>query len=348
LRRPFIQNKREIISNSVKEIIITLGGSDLHNLTPLILKRFSKKYTDIIINVVIGPSFQNIEEIKKYNFENVIFHEDVTAEEMKNIMLKSDIAITAAGQTIYELMATKTPFIPIKVVENQSLNIEGLKKLNLIGVEIEYNSLLLNEKIVKEFERMRKFDIRKELSNEYEKIIDGLGSKRIIDALIQEDTVSNYLLRKVRKEDIRGTFQLSNEDYVRKYSLNKEKISWNTHVNWFNRMLNSDNDVFYVVTDCSNKFLGQIRYKVENKTAIVSISLSKSIMNKGLSKGFLKQSLDLLTSERNYLDNIVAFVSDKNIASKRLFEKIHFVLDENQNGLLKYIYSINKVENNKC
>jgi spore coat polysaccharide biosynthesis predicted glycosyltransferase SpsG len=41
------------------------------------------------------------------------------------LMVKSDLAITAAGQTIYELLATQTPFIPIKVIENQENNVNG-------------------------------------------------------------------------------------------------------------------------------------------------------------------------------------------------------------------------------
>ncbi|OIJ10409.1 UDP-2,4-diacetamido-2,4,6-trideoxy-beta-L-altropyranose hydrolase [Anaerobacillus alkalilacustris] len=343
LRTPFIQVKREPQKTKVKEVLITLGGSDIHNLTPIILNKFSSRYPNIIFNVVIGNAFKNIDEIKRFSSKNTKLYENATAEEMKRVMLKSDIAITAAGQTIYELMATQTPFIPIKVAENQSNNVSGLKEFNLVERILDYNDALLKEKIVLGFEKMMDFGNRNELVSKYNKVIDGLGTKRIIDALTRGELIEdNYFLREIREEDIRDVFNLSNEDYVRKWSINTKKISWEEHIIWFENTIKSDQNVFYVVTDCTNNFLGQLRYKVEGHSATVSISLCKSIMGKGLSKQFLIESIKLISDERNKLDNIIAFISDKNIASKKLFEKVGFLLCENDNGMLKYTYSLNK------
>ena len=152
----------------------------------------------------------------------------------------------------------------------------------------------------------------------------------------------NYFLRKVNENDINDIFQLSNEDYVRKFSINSNRINWDEHVIWFKNIMQSSNNIFYVVTDSSNKFLGQLRYKIDNRSAIVSISLCRQIMGKGLSSKFLKQSMKLISEEKKEIENIIAFVSDKNIVSKKLFEKVGFVFIENNNGLIKYIYSINK------
>ena len=46
---------------------------------------------------------------------------------MRDLMLSVDVAITAAGQTTYELMSCGVPMIPIKVVDNQKWNILGLQ-----------------------------------------------------------------------------------------------------------------------------------------------------------------------------------------------------------------------------
>ncbi len=343
LRTPFIQVKREPQKTKVKEVLITLGGSDIHNLTPIILNKFSSRYPNLIFNVVIGNAFKNIDEIKRFSSKNTKLYENATAEEMKRVMLNSDIAITAAGQTIYELMATQTPFIPIKVAENQSNNVSGLKEFNLVERILDYKDALFKKKIVLELEKMMDFGKRNELVSKYNKVIDGLGTKRIIDALTRGELIEdNYFLREIREEDIRDVFNLSNEDYVRKWSINTKKISWEEHIIWFENTIKSDQNVFYVVTDCTNNFLGQLRYKVEGHSATVSISLCKSIMGKGLSKQFLIESIKLISDERNKLENIIAFISDKNIASKKLFEKVGFLLCENDNGMLKYTFSLNK------
>lgn len=189
LRMPFVQAKRETINARVKEVLITLGGSDIHNLTPVILNKFSSRYPDIIFNVVIGNAFNNTVDIREINSNNINFYENATAEEMKRVMLKSDIAITAAGQTIYELMATQTPFIPIKIVDNQNNNVAGLKEFNLVEVILDYKDADFLEKIESEFKKLLDMKKRVEIISLYTYVIDGLGSKRLIDKLVANEEV---------------------------------------------------------------------------------------------------------------------------------------------------------------
>lgn len=146
-------------------------------------------------------------------------------------------------------------------------------------------------------------------------------------------------IRRVKRDDLEEVFNLSNQDYVRKYSINREKIKWENHVNWFNSTIQDHNNVFYVITDNTERFFGQIRYKIENDEAIVSISLSQLITGKGLSRPLLLESIDKLFSEKNAVTQIVAYVSEDNLASLRLFEKSGFSYCGIEKGLLKYIYS---------
>jgi UDP-2,4-diacetamido-2,4,6-trideoxy-beta-L-altropyranose hydrolase len=183
LRSPFIKIKRASINNRVKEVLITLGGSDLRNLTPAILNQLSSRHPELFYHVVTGKAAENFGEISKTKVKNINVYHYVNAAEMKNIMLKSDLAITAAGQTIYELLATQTPFIPIKAVENQHNNIAGLKELSLVETLLEQEDVLLTAKIAREFEKLMDITTRKQLADQYKKIVDGLGAKRIINFL---------------------------------------------------------------------------------------------------------------------------------------------------------------------
>jgi RimJ/RimL family protein N-acetyltransferase len=149
---------------------------------------------------------------------------------------------------------------------------------------------------------------------------------------------NNTFIRKVRSRDLEEVFNLSNQDYVRKYSINKEKIKWEDHVRWFNNTIQERDSVFYVVTDNTKRFLGQIRYKIENGKATVSISLSHLITGKGLSRHLLIESIDKFLSEKKEVTEIVAYVSENNIPSGKLFEKAGFSLCDNQGGLLKYLF----------
>ncbi len=342
LRKAFINSKR-FINTEVKEVLITLGGSDVSNLTPTILNALCKSYPEFFFNIVIGNAFNNIDEIESIESANIKLLYNLNANNMKEIMVKSDIAITAAGQTIYELLATQTPFIPIKIVDNQQNNMMGLKKYNLIENVLNYRSPFFIKDLKAQFEELLDYNRRTEISASYGKIVDGLGSKRIVNSLLGfAATKEEVFLRIVKSEDIRDVFQLSNEDYVRQFSIHKNKIDWKDHVVWFDSILKSDDKVFYVVTDCTEKFLGQIRYTIENKSAIVSISLCQSITGKGLSHKLLFESIKRISEERKGLDGIIAFVSDENIASRKLFERVNFVLCDENDSMLKYVYSLKR------
>lgn len=186
LRRPFAGVYRDVINKDVKKVLITMGGSDLGNLTPIILNEICRKYPKINFDVVILNTFHNINQIERIKLNNVELQHNIDAELMKELMLESDFTITAAGQTIYELLATQTPFIPIKVAENQSNNIKGLKKINPNQVVMEYEDELLLERLEIEFTKMLNIENRKIFTQQYENRIDGFGSKRITDILLAD------------------------------------------------------------------------------------------------------------------------------------------------------------------
>lgn len=65
------------------------------------------------------------------NNRNIRFFYSLDAEHMKTLMLESDVAISAGGQTLYELASVGLPTIAIQVVDNQSEDISGFLKRNI-------------------------------------------------------------------------------------------------------------------------------------------------------------------------------------------------------------------------
>lgn len=117
LRDEFKDEYDYYVRESVEKILITMGGSDINNFTDYILQ--SIKDINLKIYVVVGPGFRNISDLevkyKKYLNINFIFN----PSNMKELMLKTDIAISASGGTIYELSSIGVPTIVISQAENQ-------------------------------------------------------------------------------------------------------------------------------------------------------------------------------------------------------------------------------------
>jgi len=184
LRKEFWEVPEKEIRKTVQSAMITFGGDDIRNMTPKVLKLLSKNHPELKKNVIIGKGFRNVDEIKNSADENTNLIYYPNAEEIKEVMLDSDIAISAGGQTLYELARVGVPTIAIAVADNQMGNVKGWQKTGFIeyagwwededvidNVEIAFRNIIYVE------ERKR----RKELARKY---IDGKGCLRIIDFLL--------------------------------------------------------------------------------------------------------------------------------------------------------------------
>ncbi len=181
LRDVFINDCGYILKDRVSKVLVMMGGTDIKNITPIIIKEICNRYSDINFDVITTES--KVEELKGFSKTNSGFYYNVDAEDIKTFMENVDFVITAAGQTIYELLRTTTPFIPVKVAENQNNNINSLCSYNLIDDYIDINHTEFISKMILSFEKMLKFSTRKRLNQRFKSLIDGRGAERIIDLL---------------------------------------------------------------------------------------------------------------------------------------------------------------------
>ncbi len=183
LRKEFWSMPEKTINENVKSVMITFGGDDIRNMTPRILDFLTKNFPDIQKNVVIGGGFKNVSHIEKQADKktNLIFSPD--ANQMKNIMLNSDIAISAAGQTLYELARTGTPTVAVVVADNQIGNATGLKKAKFLDDFAYWYELALEGKLLNLLQKLQTKEKRDEKSKIGRKLVDGKGAIRIAEVL---------------------------------------------------------------------------------------------------------------------------------------------------------------------
>lgn len=135
---PFIRVTRQ----RIRDILITMGGSDIINVTPKIVEGLLReKEQNITLHVVIGEGFNNLIKTEAYGALNrVKFYYNLDAKQMRELMVECDLAITAAGQTTNELIAMQLPIICFKTADNQKYNILGLEKMGLIKGHLDLDA----------------------------------------------------------------------------------------------------------------------------------------------------------------------------------------------------------------
>ncbi|TGK78482.1 glycosyl transferase [Leptospira noumeaensis] len=143
LRKPFRENfEIPKKNNPPLKILVTLGGSDPHLFSEAILSLLVKNFPTIEKHLVVGPGFTNEIKLKDLSDKKTYLHKKLSAIQMRDLMIQMDFAITAGGQTTYELDRCKVPMVMIKTAENQEGNIRGFVEFQKAQVVREPKELV--------------------------------------------------------------------------------------------------------------------------------------------------------------------------------------------------------------
>jgi len=109
------------VNRHIGEITIIMGGTDAKNLTPEIADRLSAlSYEKNIVSAssIHYPGYKTLSKL--------------SAEQIAELFLRSDLVISAGGQTVNELIQMNTPAILIEAAQNQCYNINAAVKRGLV------------------------------------------------------------------------------------------------------------------------------------------------------------------------------------------------------------------------
>lgn len=166
LRKEFWNIPEKSINKEVKNVLITFGGMNNYDLANKIADFLKKEF---YIKIYIVDSRNN----------------KLTAKEMLNLMLKSDICISGGGQTTYELARVGVPVIGLCLAENQKFNLTGWESLgfikDLFWINQDEN---LIEGIYNSFVNLQSYEKRKKLYEIGRRYVDGQGAKNIIKKIV--------------------------------------------------------------------------------------------------------------------------------------------------------------------
>lgn len=192
LRKEFWNVSPRLTKKDIDSILVTFGGIDLQrNMTYKILAFLQKKYPLLKKNIVFVKGLESIEKIKKTGDKTTKFICQPGAKDMLKIMLASDIAISAGGQTLYELARCGIPTIGICLAENQEMNLKEWSEGGFLKYIGWHNSKSLFYNLEKSIETLKEKRTRLICAKAGREKIDGKGMCRIIKYLANNKKI-NY------------------------------------------------------------------------------------------------------------------------------------------------------------
>jgi len=172
LRKPFWSVGEKTINKEVKSVMITFGGLD-----------YSKLADDVsgIVKKVFAQAEIDVVDPKKCF---------MSASQVRDLMIKTDICICAGGQTTYELARCGVPTIGVCLADNQLVNLEGWQREGFMDYIGRCDDGDMQEKLTTALKNIMPQSERKKRSQVGQRSIGGNGVVSIAEKLVSLSEVN--------------------------------------------------------------------------------------------------------------------------------------------------------------
>jgi UDP-2,4-diacetamido-2,4,6-trideoxy-beta-L-altropyranose hydrolase len=193
LREEFSDITPVEIKEQISNVLILTGGADPCHVALGIANELANRLKEngherIKYHFVVGTLSQDYDElsrIREKNPDSIELHRNVS--DMKSLMISCDLAISAAGSTLYELCACGVPTITYVTADNQIKGEEAFLKneIMLSAGDVRHNQRFYAELFLLIEETSKDNLLRKKMADRARKLADGKGAERIASEIIK-------------------------------------------------------------------------------------------------------------------------------------------------------------------
>ncbi len=324
LRKSFLTVENSNIVNKEKAAFVCFGGADIYNATcKAIEKLLASKLFDKIY-IIIGSAYLHQDILENYrDKESIEIYRHVSANEMVDLMQRTEIGICAASTICYEYLCVGGFLYVEQTAENQK---DIFNHLIQTGVATDFRDFPAHIKPNNQL-AFRKDIIDKEGINRFKKLFTGLSFSLTLR------------LKRAAQEEAGLYYKWANDPVTRSASFHSNYIQWEDHLKWFADKTSNPNTVMYTFYSGLQP-VGQVRFEMDNSVAISNYSVDPQFRTHGAGRYMLIAAIEKLRKEK-VVKTILGYVKCDNIASVRIFESLNFQVTPAENYSNSYCYSLN-------
>lgn len=188
LRKEFQQlhNRRRRTSVQLERVLVMQGGADTYGFTPKIVHALGQIAEPFNSTIILGPAFRHFSALNQaLAYCSRKFEVLQDPPDLPGRMADADLAVSAAGLSIFELACVGTPAIAVcaeqfEVDTARRLEAQGIAK-NL-GFGGELDPAVLAQTVQKLAASPQH---RRQMSRRGRRVVDGRGSERIAQRILQ-------------------------------------------------------------------------------------------------------------------------------------------------------------------
>ena len=190
LRDVYRDVPKRMVAKECKNVLISTGGSDPLSVAKRLVDYLQSNPAEdgLCFHFLVTPLNRDREYLFQLPVDpsRIVIHDRLNC--LKDIILASDLAVSAAGSTMYELCACGLPTINYILADNQIPGCQAFARLgymdscgDLRGHEEQIGGLIYTAvlKLSKNYEE------RKRMAEAMQSYVDGLGADRVVTELIK-------------------------------------------------------------------------------------------------------------------------------------------------------------------
>lgn len=188
LRDEFREIPPHEVKDTISDVMVSAGGSDPERISERIMNELCPLHTEICFNFVTGSLNPQITHLRKIAPANAVLH--VNAK-MSELMRNCDMAISAAGSTLYELCACGVPTIAFSLADNQ---LDAVREFGARGVMLSSGDCRNNPGFIMSLNEAVNImkgnpELRGNMSVRMKELVDGRGACRIAEVICGRRTL---------------------------------------------------------------------------------------------------------------------------------------------------------------
>jgi len=188
LRSEFAQPPERRVRPDISRVLVMAGGSDATGLSLIFVAAVRAVLKHVALDIVIGPYFPPsvASELREKAAADPLLTVVETPVAIRELMVASDIALTAGGQTTCELAAAGVPACAVRVASNQTPYLEGFQARRTLVWAGDIGDADLQPKIEQAIRALHDDRGRRQsMSEAGRNTVDGCGATRVADAILE-------------------------------------------------------------------------------------------------------------------------------------------------------------------
>jgi UDP-2,4-diacetamido-2,4,6-trideoxy-beta-L-altropyranose hydrolase len=310
-------------TGTVRKVLVFFGGSDNLNMTQRTLEALSTpELCHLEVDVLIGANYRHEKAIRHIASRRPRIRVFGPRPHLADLMAEADLAVGAGGATMWERMCLGLPSLVISIADNQKPACEALASAGFIEYAGAADALSVGQIASAIGVVIGRPDRLQRQSAEGLVLVDGMGTRRVTEVL-SPTPKEDLRLRLAHASDALLFFDWVNDPTVRESALRSEPIVLHEHLQWFTQQL-KDPTAHLLVMEADGLPVGQIRFNVEGRQAMIDYSLDPSVRGRGWGLRLVELGTSWFYDNCTTVTSIRAVVKRGNVVSSTIFKRLGY------------------------